>query len=196
MKFSKTLIFTLTFGVIIIQLATARAAQPSSYKDFGGQAAYNSLKLGTDSTSTRHTVASHSTFKSVALFNAGDYLMLECKLNGKLAYFMIDTGASFTVLHSRSSKQYDFQVLERKGQQTTGFGGNNQSVAIALDASLDIGGQHIAMGFLSQDLSKIARLVHNESKVRIAGIIGSDLLKRLGCRLDLQNKTLRLMPGA
>ena len=55
------------------------------------------------------------------LFYAGNYLMVECQLNGKSAYFMIDTGASYTVLNSKSSKWYDFQVIDRN-LATTGFG--------------------------------------------------------------------------
>ena len=136
------------------------------------------------------SVATHAPLKTVTLFNAGNYLMLECELNGKSAYFMVDTGASFTVLHSKFARLYSYQVLERKGQQTTGFGGNQSTVEIAIGANLNIGDREISMGYLSQDLTKMIRLIQQQSNVRIAGIIGTDLLKRLGCSVDLGNKVL------
>ena len=95
------------------------------------------------------------------------------------------------MLHSKIAKHYDFQVLERKGQQTTGFGGNQSSVKIAIGAKLNLKGQDVSMGFLAQDLTKMIRLIQQNSNVRIAGIIGTDLLKRLGCSLDLGSRALR-----
>jgi predicted aspartyl protease len=130
--------------------------------------------------------------KAMDLFLAGHYLMVECQLNGKVAYFMIDTGASYTVLNSKSAKLYDFQVLERKGQQTTGFGGNQELVQIAIGANIRLGDHLISMAFLTQDLSKIIRLVQDNSKVRMVGIIGTDLLQRYGYKLNIATKTLSI----
>jgi len=140
--------------------------------------------LQTDSASVEST-------HDVSLFTSGNYLMLRCQLNGKPAYFLIDTGASFTILHSKSAKSYNFDVLERRSQQTTGFGGSAATVKIAIGANLEFSHRKISMGFLAQDLSKMITLIQSSSKLRIVGIIGSDLLKRYGCRADLKNKLLK-----
>ncbi len=140
--------------------------------------------LFTDSTATKTT-------NYVNLFKAGDYLMIKCSLNGKPAYFLIDTGASVTVLNSKSTKNYNFDVLERKGLQTTGFGGSTAGVQIAFGADIEFNNKKISMGFLAQDLTKMIRLIQNSTKLRIVGIIGTDLLKRYGCRVDFGNKLLK-----
>jgi predicted aspartyl protease len=126
----------------------------------------------------------------VNLFKAGNYLMLKCQLNGKPAYFLIDTGASFTVLNSKSAKSFGFDVLERKGLQTTGFGGSTSAVQITIGADIEFKNKKLSMGFLAQDLTKMIRLIQSSTKVRIVGIIGTDLLKRYGCRVDFGNKLL------
>jgi len=139
--------------------------------------------LFTDSTTTE-------TSRYVNLFKAGDYLMIKCQLNGKPAYFLIDTGASFTVLHSKLAKSYSFDVLERKGLQTIGFGGSTSAIQITIGADIEFKNKKLFMGYLAQDLSKMIRLIQSSSKIRIAGIIGTDLLKRYGCRVDFRNKLL------
>ena len=139
--------------------------------------------LFTDSTATKTT-------NHVNLFKAGNYLMLKCQLNGKPAYFLIDTGASFTVLNSKSAKSFGFDVLERKGLQTTGFGGSTSAIQITIGADIEFKNKKLSMGFLAQDLTKMIRLIQSSPNIRIAGIIGTDLLKRYGCRVDFGKKLL------
>ncbi len=141
--------------------------------------------LLTDSTSVE-------TAHHVDLFASGNCLMLKCQLNGKPAYFLIDTGASFTILHSKSAKSYGFDVLERKGLKTTGFGGSASTAKIAIGADLEFNHRKLSMGYLAQDLTKMIRLIQSSTNIRIAGIIGTDLLKRYGCRVDFGNKVLVL----
>jgi len=140
--------------------------------------------LFTDSTATKTT-------NYVNLFKAGNYLMLKCQLNGKPAYFLIDTGASFTVLNSKSAKNYNFDVLERKGLKTTGFGGSTSAIQITIGADVEFKNKKLSMGFLAQDLTKMIRLIQSSTKLRIVGIIGTDLLKRYGCSVDFGNKVLK-----
>ncbi|GJM29534.1 MAG: hypothetical protein DHS20C17_21690 [Cyclobacteriaceae bacterium] len=98
------------------------------------------------------------------------------------------------MLHRKFAKLYGLQVFERKGQQTTGFGGSQSIVEIAIGVRIELCEQMVHMGFLAQDLSKLARLIDQNSNVSIAGIIGTDLLKRLGCSVDIGNKILRWSP--
>jgi predicted aspartyl protease len=155
---------------------------------------FMALILAATTTATANNIFNDSTATEtssyVNLFKAGKYLMLKCQLNGKPAYFLIDTGASFTILNSKSAKSYGFDVLERRSQQTTGFGGSESNVKIAIGAELDFEGKGVSMGFLAQDLTKMIRLIQSSTKLRIVGIIGTDLLKRYGCRVDFGNKLL------
>ncbi len=176
--------FTCLFIMIILVPTIARATISGNSMDTTEAATI---------TKTPKTVVDKPRLKTIALLNAGDYLILKCRLNGKSAYFMIDTGASFTVLHYKFAKLYDFEVLERRNLQTTGFGGGSYFIKIALGAKLQFGEQGIQMGFLAQDLSKMIRLIQQRSNVGIAGIIGTDLLSRLACKVDLGKRELHIL---
>lgn len=140
-------------------------------------------------TETHHTIAPHSAL-TIDLFKAGEYLMLECKLNGKSAYFLVDTGASFSIIHSRLTKKYDLTVVERRSQQSADFGGTTAAMQIAINAELDFKEIKVSTAFPVQDLSKMSRLLKGDSGVWITGIIGTDLLKRLGCSIDVGRKVM------
>ena len=141
-----------------------------------------------------HSVPPHYT-QTLELFNAGNYLMLECQLNGKSAYFMVDTGASFSIIDNRMANTYQLTVLERQSLQLTGFGTNRTTLSIAINAEFEFNERKIPVAILVQDLSKMRRLIESDSGVWITGIIGTDILKILGCSIDLGRKVIRWTPG-
>ena len=126
------------------------------------------------------------------LYKAGKYLLVEGKLNGKPAFFLVDTGASYSILHQKLARRYGFQLVDLLRQEATGFGGNSSRLQVAVGASIGIGTREASMGFLAQDLYKIIRFIHQESNMVIAGIIGSDFLSRFRCKLDIRQNIMQL----
>jgi len=129
----------------------------------------------------------------VGLFSVDNHLLIKGKLNGKNAYFLLDTGASCTVLHSKLAKHYKYQIFQSlSSRKSIGVnGGSNNKRNTAIDVDLYIGQPTITQAYFTQNLSALNEHIYRISKIRIAGIIGSDLLKRFGCGVDFGNKLLK-----
>lgn len=115
--------------------------------------------------------------------------IVEGTINGKKALFIIDTGASMSVLDYSQEDHYDFQSYESM-DAAVGYGG----VASFRDASHvqgDIGGVPLNIHFKTQDLSVIVGVIQRFSSIKVAGVVGSDWLKRNKIVIDYSNSELR-----
>lgn len=72
-----------------------------------------------------------------------------------------------------------------------GFGEPGSAVEIAVNVVMEIADKEINMNFVAQDLFKMRKTLFDEFRIYITGIIGSDLLKILGARVDLESNVLR-----
>ncbi|GJM29536.1 MAG: hypothetical protein DHS20C17_21710 [Cyclobacteriaceae bacterium] len=129
----------------------------------------------------------------IDMLPAKNHFLIRGEINGKRAYFLLDTGASYTVLHRKSAKYYNFQLFPLKTKHN-GTIGVNPSTRVersaAINVLLDFGQSTFKQSYTAQDLTPVVDHVYKISKIRIAGIIGSDFLKRYACSVDLGNKML------
>lgn len=135
-------------------------------------------------------------FKSSAqdtttLIMIGKVPMIKGSINGKLAYFIVDTGASFTVLNEGESKYYGFSVHDNayyQACQMVGIGGISD-LKEARKAHIKLGEQEIA--FINKSMPMHGIQGHFRGhRIRVAGIIGTDLLSIMGCQIDYKNRKL------
>lgn len=93
MQFFKQFVLSLPIGLLLVlKAATA----------YCNHTVASHLVLNTETANSLYTDSSDTeTPQYVDLFTSGNYLMLKGQLNSKPAYFLIDTGASFTVLHNK-----------------------------------------------------------------------------------------------
>ncbi len=127
------------------------------------------------------------------LLAADNHILIEGTINGKKAFFLLDTGASYTVLHSKSAKYFNYQIFQSPTSKRKSAGVNSNSTSqrnIAIDVMLNIGQPGIKQAYFTQNLTPVVNHIYSISKIRIAGIIGTDFLKRYGCRVDFGNKLL------
>lgn len=109
------------------------------------------------------------------------------KINGKRACFLIDTGSDFTLLNEGNASVYGFQVNNRQKRygQLVDFSGSRQAAKNIYDLELVMGkGHEFQTNFVASDLNSLVTGIQRNTGIRIAGIIGSDLMKKYGFRID------------
>ena len=132
--------------------------------------------------------------RKVDLLPADSHFVIKGKINGKKAYLLVDTGASYTVLHSKSAKRFDYKIFKPLSLKPNSTGINvnsSQKIKTAIDVVLEFGQPPFKQAYYSQDLTPVISYIFKISKIRISGIIGTDLLKQHGCTVDIGNKVLR-----
>lgn len=108
----------------------------------------------------------------------GFHLMIEGKINGKKANFIVDTGASRTVFDQQTILQFveepDFQKNERL---STGLGTNEMPTMVLEIEELSFGGAIVQYyPAIAIDLTHIHHSYQQLGLPDIHGVLGSDLL--------------------
>lgn len=124
--------------------------------------------------------------------------IVEAKINGKKAYFLLDTGSDITVMHNDKAHYYDFKIKQMVNpQKVTGIHGkvNDMNRAYALD--LQLGELPIKTTFFTYDLSPVIQNIHSRTLLRISGIIGSDVMIKYGFIIDYKEELVHIEnPGS
>ena len=114
--------------------------------------------------------------------------IIKLELNGKHAYFVLDTGASLSVLDKSVKKHYGFttrSVYDVSSKNSILGIGGRQELYQAYNVSLTIKGEKtICINFKSINLSSLRR------SLNVVGIIGSDFLLEHGYTIDFEKKLL------
>lgn len=116
--------------------------------------------------------------------------VVEGKINGKKAFFIVDSGASLSVLDENQKNYYSFDTQE-SNIEAAGYSG----VAVfreVVGADIEIGGIRFVTDFKSQDMSKIVSIIRSTEGVSISGIIGSDIMKTNNFIINYTDNSLTL----
>ena len=116
--------------------------------------------------------------------------VVEGTINGKQAFFIVDSGASLSVLDDNQSDYFEFST-SKSNIAAAGYGGV-ASFGNASDVKLTVGGKRFNTDFKSQDLSKIVDLIRENDGVEISGIIGSDIMKDYHFIIDYADLTISI----
>ena len=130
------------------------------------------------------------------LQGTGYHVFVHVKVNGKKCRFLIDTGAS----HSVISKAYYEKKLGKKKlktvkQATTGLHSSTSKSHFGDVAKLSLGKLTIDdITLAAIDLSHVNETYKELKKKKIDGIIGSDLLRKQNAVIDYGQAVLLLIP--
>lgn len=128
--------------------------------------------------------------RSVVFHTIGRIPVIEARLNGKPARFIIDTGASVSILNAGEAAFYGFEVFNQEdaGVDVAGFSGISriQSTGRCI---IEIGDLKIThLRFKSRDMHDFAAVLYPSGEARVAGILGGDLLAYYQMRIDFVDR--------
>lgn len=135
-------------------------------------------------------VSSGDTVKVIKFMSANKIPVIEGKINGKRAYFIVDSGASVSVLDIAQDDYYNFNSMPLD-EEAAGYGGVVKFYQV-IAVRVAVGPSIVRTQFRSQDLSSIVELIRQHEGVRISGILGSDVWKDLDALIDYKNRSIAI----
>lgn len=124
--------------------------------------------------------------KQISVSVTDKRILVPMKLNGKVVYFLADTGASLSMLDSTQAEDLNFGLRSKIGGTIVGSGGESAEVWHIKNVEVEFEGKKLYQ-FLAQDLSGVVDSIKKETDYKIAGIIGLPDMKALGWIIDTTN---------
>lgn len=128
----------------------------------------------------------------------GFHIMIEGKINGKEANFLIDTGASRSVFDPNNIANYiDNPQFEKKDGITAGVGSSELESSSFIIEKLSLGTMDIERyEAVALDLENIHESYEKINLPKINGILGGDILVKYKAVINYNLKKIRLTPIA
>jgi hypothetical protein len=131
--------------------------------------------------------------RSVNFYTIGKIPVIRTRLNGKQAHFIVDTGASVSILNEAEASYYGFTVMNSNIYATTevlGFNGSALTGKVNT-CTIEIGDVAIKYGnFRSKNMQDFAYILQKNENIRLAGILGADLMNRYSMSINFMDKTI------
>lgn len=115
-------------------------------------------------------------------------LIIEGLVNGKEAYFLVDTGASVGMMDYGKRYDYDLKVGRRYGGTLMGAGGEMRNVRHC-DTFLHVGDKVVPQ-FLLADISGVVESIKRETGIEILGIISLPQCKLANLSIDCNDNLI------
>lgn len=109
-------------------------------------------------------------------------LIVEGTLNDKIAYFLVDSGASVGLIDDTKVKKYNLSVGSKYGGTLVGAGGTMYDVRYCNTFAI-VGGKTIPQ-FLLADIEGVVKSIKRETGIEIVGIISLPQMKMVGMNID------------
>lgn len=124
----------------------------------------------------------------------GFHVMIQGKINGMEANFLVDTGASRSVFDIHSITAYIPQLqLEKKTSMTAGIASSDFDIYSFIIDNLEIGDIALqSYEAVAVDLTEVHESYQKLELPLITGIIGGDLLVKLKATINYRLKKIRL----
>jgi hypothetical protein len=99
--------------------------------------------------------------------------IIEVALNGKPAYFLLDTGSDINVVNIKGAKKYNFGTMSRKNRQhfVSTANGLLSDYMHVYNMNMTLDGIKLEGGFVSMDLGGIADSIRQKCGITIDGVL-------------------------
>jgi hypothetical protein len=125
--------------------------------------------------------------------NSLGHFEVDAKLNGIDAKFIIDTGASGTVIDETSSSDFNLLLLTQSEDKAAGLGTNTLQVTKSAGNEIILDGFRIEnweVGIIN--LSHVNEALSARGAKIVNGVIGADIMNRFSAVIDYGDKALYL----
>ena len=112
-------------------------------------------------------------------------IIVEGKVNGKEAFFLVDTGASVGLMDENQRDDYGLVRGRKYSGTIVGAGGEMRNVRHC-DTFVHFGGKVIPQ-FLLADISGVVKSIKKETGIEILGIISLPQMSMIGLNLDINS---------
>lgn len=115
------------------------------------------------------------------------------ELNGKKAFFLVDTGSDITIINLIDAKRYKLKYRETilKGYKLSGLtSAYSGDILIADNVDLYLGTKKLDGCYKLIDLSNLVNSMSKSARISINGIIGSDLMRKYKFLIDYNTKEI------
>lgn len=139
------------------------------------------------------TSANGNTFevpKEMDLIYSRNLFFVDLKVNNKNARFLVDTGASTSIIDINQAKKYGFTTKE-KNDKITGIGGSTIRYTIYNITTKTKQDQSILIKFNGIDMKNLTTNMEKDG-IYIVGVVGSDFLKNANAVIDYSDNRLYL----
>jgi hypothetical protein len=124
-------------------------------------------------------------FKTVGLIP-----IVEGKINGKRAWFIIDTGASVSILNRSNARHFGFKCFDSYSVSVVGFGGESK-MNEAFNCKVEFGPLLLKnISFRARHMNDLTDVIRQHENIEIAGIIGADVFNRYKIAIDFKKSTI------
>lgn len=108
--------------------------------------------------------------------------------------FLIDSGSDITVLNSSDADNFGFIASDHKNSTNRLKSIDNEVIKLlhARNVELKLGKTIIRKKFYAMNLDKLAASIKKDTDIIINGIIGSDLMRMYGFKIDYVHKQIQL----
>lgn len=117
-------------------------------------------------------------------------LIVEGQVNGKAAYFLLDSGASVGLMDEDKRKEYGLVRGRSFNGSLVGAGGEMRNVRHC-DTFVDFQGKQIPQ-FLLADISGVVSSIKRETGIEILGIISLPQMAMIGLNMDINSSEVWL----
>ena len=116
--------------------------------------------------------------------------VVEGKINGKCAYFIVDTGASVSILNQSVSDHFGFNYIVKVDQNILGLGGQAR-LNEATNCNVEFGSLKLnGIVFCTKPLSDFVAFIRQRENITVAGIIGADVFTRYNITIDFKTQMI------
>ena len=121
--------------------------------------------------------------------------IIQAEINGKKGYFLIDTGSEISIINTSDLNRYKLQVAKTYGDHRRAIGFNGQTTAVMKIKNADVvfGDQYDHEEFFSLNISELVRSIEAKTGIKVAGIMGTDLLTKYNCIIDYNQRHIVLV---
>lgn len=125
---------------------------------------------------------------SIRIYTSSGVAIVEGTINGRAAYFILDTGASVVAVDRDQADHYNF-TLGQGSTDVSGYGGTTTSSEVQ-GANIKIGDIDIIETTYAADLRLVAKSIYQNSGIRVSGIIGTPAIRDNALIIDLKGGKL------